>query len=152
MRAADSAAAEARVRGSSRVRADGCGNRHTEETIWLLCIRLGLPEYFFCSRGGSTPMAHITLVLSPLERQLVSLARSLLTYPEVLLVHDQGFLPADAAAKIGLVLQNYADGLALTRLGESCAFANRAGAEVSQTMFGPCGRTNGPPLLTARGR
>ena len=33
------------------------------------------------------------------------------------MVWPQGFLPPDAAAKIGNVLQNYADGLALTRLG-----------------------------------
>ena len=64
-------------------------------------------------------MAHINFVLSPLERQLVSLARSILQSPQVLLVHDQGFLPPDAAAKIGNVLQNYADGLALTRLGNA---------------------------------
>ena len=62
-------------------------------------------------------MSQIAHVLSPTQRQLTSLARSLLCAPDVLLIHELGELTAKYSMVIGEVLQNYVAGMAITRLG-----------------------------------
>jgi len=95
----------------------GCRNaavKPPEDVIWHVCHALGLPRHLFNSHGGSMPMGLIEL--SPSERQLMSIARSLLAQPDVLLVHNLGQLEPRVARRLGTVFSMYVEGCALGRL------------------------------------
>lgn len=67
----------------------GSGKAVQESVIWSLCQQLGLPEYFFSAKGGTQEMGKVSFVLSPAQRQLVCLVRSIICAPDVLLVHGR---------------------------------------------------------------
>jgi hypothetical protein len=94
----------------------GCGASVAPDLIWKLCAELGLPNFFFSDKGGSKRMSTVSFALSPAERQLVCLVRSIICVPELLIVHDLGHFTPELAALIGRVLYNYVDGVALSRL------------------------------------
>ena len=73
----------------------GCDTPISDSVLWNVCHSLGLPRHVFNSVGGSTPMGGVSL--SPIERQLLSVARTLITQPDVLLVHDLGALEPSVA-------------------------------------------------------
>jgi hypothetical protein len=76
-----------------------------EGVIWHVCHALGLPRHNFNPHGGSLPMGLVEL--SPTERQLMSIARTLLGQPDVLLVHNLGQLEPRVARRIGVVFSMY---------------------------------------------
>jgi len=106
-----------------------------EETVWSLCRALGLPEHIFNAAGGGVPMCYLDL--SPAQRQLVCIARAMLTMPDILLVHDSGVLDPHAAGRVGAVLELYSQGMSLSRLARlgarprSDAPVERSGASPS---------------------
>jgi hypothetical protein len=101
----------------------GCDKPVADSVVWHLCHTLGLPRHVFNPQGGAMPMGQIQL--SPIERQLLSVARSLITEPDVLLVHDLGALEPSVAQRLGNIFKRYVKGYALTRLGPSHSSINR---------------------------
>jgi hypothetical protein len=79
-----------------------------ETTVWHLLKALGLPRYLCNSEGGATPMGAIAL--SQQEQQLLSLARTLICEPDVLIVHNLGYFRSSFSARVGSVLKMYTDG------------------------------------------
>lgn len=85
-----------------------------ETTVWHLLKALGLPRYLCNSEGGATPMGAIAL--SQQEQQLLSLARTLICEPDVLIVHNLGYFRSSFSARVGSVLKMYTDGYPLSKL------------------------------------
>ena len=94
----------------------GCDKPVTDSVIWHLCQTLGLPRHIFNPQVGSMPMGGVSL--APIERQLLSVVRTLITQPDVLVVHDLGALEPSVALRLGNIFKRYAKGYALTRLGQ----------------------------------
>ena len=108
----------------------GCDKPVADSVVWHLCHTLGLPRHVFNPQGGAMPMGQIQL--SPIERQLLSVARSLITEPDVLLVHDLGALEPSVAQRLGNIFKRYVKGYALTRLGPSHSSTNHLLARMDQ--------------------
>jgi hypothetical protein len=86
-----------------------------EPTVWSVAHALGLPSHIFNPKGGRMPMGSI--MLSSSECQLFAIARTILTQPDMLLVHDIGALEPGQASRLGKIFASYVAGSALTRLG-----------------------------------
>ena len=77
----------------------GCDKPVTDSVIWHLCQTLGRPRHIFNPQVGSMPMGGVSL--APIERQLLSVVRTLITQPDVLVVHDLGALEPSVALRLG---------------------------------------------------
>ena len=93
----------------------GCERPVADAVLWHLCNTLGLPRHLFNPHGGAMGMGGVSL--TPIERQLLSVARTLITQPDVLIVHDMGALEPSVALRLGNVFKRYVKGYTLTRLG-----------------------------------
>ena len=84
-----------------------------EATIWHVCLALGLPRHLFNADCGSLSMRVIADSLSSTELQLMSIARSMLGLPDVLLVHNLGEMEPRVAQRVGVIFSMYVRGCAL---------------------------------------
>lgn len=125
----------------------GCDTPIPDSVIWHLCQTLGLPRHLFNPRGGDLPMGGVSL--SPIDRQLLSVARTLITQPDVLLVHDLGALEPSVALRLGNVFKRYVEGHALTCLGPShtSIFESRDQLEETSGMEDETSMTQRPNTL-----
>lgn len=96
----------------------GCENL-SESVVWSVCRALGVGRHLTTSKAGQRPIGSIAL--SPIDRQLLAVARAILPQPDVLLVHNLGALEPASAERLGRIFNAYVSGCALTSLGRVAA-------------------------------
>ena len=93
----------------------GCGDHVSEALVWDLCEIVGVQVDVYKQQGSQ--MHDVIGASTITELHLMSLVRRMLCRPDVLVVHNIGALEPTVAARLGLVLSNYARGYSLSRLG-----------------------------------